>query len=283
MVRPYSCFSRCMPSNSACFCAHLASLCFWHRHRHQLLQFVLMTLPAIIILVVYNHVTYGSILRQSYGSEVNMWGTPFYIGAFGVWFAPSRGLLIFSPIFLFLLVGMRKILGCSFSGSFLLMLGIYLGFLLICQKFNFMQNLISHDKGFLSSPTFYILFILVICTGTWNIYRSVRSLRKDAEKKQTREIPHLMLFRYCAVCALLYPFLFSKWHMWYGGWSFGYRIMTEVRVFLCFVIIPIIPVIRQSKLKMTLFVSMTLISFVIQSLGAFSYNNDWNGRNGVPC
>ena len=253
----------------------------WHKHRHQLPQFILMTIPAIIILAVYNHTAYGSILQQSYGNEVKMWGTPFYIGAFGVWFSPSRGLLILSPIFLFSLWGIRKIWGRFVSGSFLLIPGLYLGFLLICQNFDFRQHLISQDKGFLTSHTAYILFILFICTGIWNIYQSVRSLWKDTEKKHPRETPHLMLFQYCAICALLYPFLFSKWHMWYGGWSFGYRIMTEVSVFLCFVMIPIIPVITRQKFKMALFVSMILISCVIQSIGAFSYNNDWNGRNGV--
>ena len=141
-----------------------------------------MTLPAIIILVVYNHVTYGSILRQSYRSEVNMWGTPFYIGAFGVWFAPSRGLLIFSPIFLFSLGSIRKIFGSFVAGSFLLILGIYLGFLLISRNFDFWQRLISQDRGFLTSYTAYILFILFICIGIWNVYQSVRSLWKDTEK-----------------------------------------------------------------------------------------------------
>ena len=80
-----------------------------------------------------------------------------------------------------------------------------------------------------------------------------------------------MLFQYSAICALLYPFLFSKWHMWYGGWSFGYRIMTEVSFFLCFVMIPIIPVIRQNKLKMAFFVLMILVSCIIQLIGAFGY------------
>ena len=253
----------------------------WHKHRYQLPQFILMTMPAIIILAVYNHATYGSILQQSYGNEVNMWGTPFYIGAFGVWFAPSRGLLIFSPIFLLSLGSIRKIFGSFVAGSFLLILGIYLGFLLICRNFDFWQHLISQDRGFLTSYTAYILFILFICTGVWNVYQSVRSLWKDTDKKQSRETPHLMLFQYSAICALLYPFLFSKWHMWYGGWSFGYRIMTEVSFFLCFVMIPIIPVIRQNKLKMAFFVLMILVSCIIQLIGAFGYNNDWNGRNNV--
>jgi hypothetical protein len=69
--------------------------------------------------------------------------------------------------------------------------------------------------------------------------------------------------------------------MWYGGWSFGYRIMTEVSFFLCFVMIPIIPVIRQNKLKMAFFVLMILVSCIIQLIGVFGYNNDWNGRNNV--
>jgi len=67
--------------------------------------------------------------------------------------------------------------------------------------------------------------------------------------------------------------------MWYGGWSFGYRIMTEVVVFLCVLLVPIIASIKKSKLWMALLVLAIVISLIVQLVGAFAYDKDWNGRN----
>ena len=249
-----------------------------HRHRSQLHKFLLMALLPAILLVLHNYFTYGSIFSQSYADEIRWWGQPFYAGAFGSWFSPSRGLLIFTPIFIFSLIGVRKLWGRSFFGGLFLISGLYLGFLLICRNFGLMQKLVGQNKGFLGTPTSYILLIFLVGIGIWDVCRARGLFIGDANKVKNQKAKSSLL-RYCAACAVFYPLLFSKWHMWYGGWSFGYRIMTEIVVFLCLMLVPIIPSIKKSKAWMSLFVLAVVISLVVQIVGAFAYDNDWNGRN----
>jgi len=251
-----------------------------HKHRRQFYEFLLMALPPAILLALHNHFTYGSIFSQSYAGEIKWWGQPFYAGAFGSWFSPSRGFLIFTPFFIFSLAGVRKVWGKVAFGGLLSVSGLYLGFLLICWNFGFMQKLVGQNKGFLGTPTSYVLLVVLICVGIWDVCRARWFAAGDATKAESEQVA-VPLFRYCAACAVFYPLLFGKWHMWYGGWSFGYRIMTEVVVFLCLMLVPMIPSIKKSRLWMSLLVFTIVISLVVQIVGAFAYDNNWNGRNNV--
>jgi len=248
-----------------------------HKHRHQFHKFLLLALPPLILLALHNHFTYGSIFTQSYADEINWWSQPFYAGAFGSWLSPSRGLLTFTPIFIFSLAGVRRVSRVIFGGLFLFG-GFYLGFLLICRNFGLLPELVGQNKGFLGTPTSYILCLILISIGIWDVFRVRWQFAGNTHESQDKQ-PSLSLLRYCATCAVFYPLLFSKWHMWYGGWSFGYRIMTEVVVFLCVLLVPIIASIKKSKLWMALLVLAIVISLIVQLVGAFAYDNDWNGRN----
>lgn len=61
--------------------------------------------PALFF-IYYNTVYYGSISNQGYASQIfDSWRTPFYLGFAGIWLSPSKGLLIYSPIFFFSILG----------------------------------------------------------------------------------------------------------------------------------------------------------------------------------
>ncbi len=61
----------------------------------------------LIALMYYNHAIFGSILASGYGDETKYgWVTPFHVGFFGLLISPSNGILIFSPVFIYSVIGM---------------------------------------------------------------------------------------------------------------------------------------------------------------------------------
>jgi Dolichyl-phosphate-mannose-protein mannosyltransferase len=87
------------------------------RRRSQLIGFILSTLPPLLLFMGYNHSYFDSPIATGFASMVikpsGLWtaalssfDTPLHEGLTGVLASPSRGLLIYSPIFLFSFVGM---------------------------------------------------------------------------------------------------------------------------------------------------------------------------------
>lgn len=76
------------------------------KHPNRFVRYCLMALPPVILQLLYNQVYLGSFLETSYGSEhFSLWTGPFPEGFLGIWFSPSKGLLPYSPIFIFSLLG----------------------------------------------------------------------------------------------------------------------------------------------------------------------------------
>ena len=85
------------------------------------------------------------------------------------------------------------------------------------------------------------------------------------------------LCRYLSIGILLDLLLTAKWHVWWGGWSFGYRMLIEL--------IPGLTVLLAYAWEQTIasrrwlqvaFWPTVLVSFYIHFLGAFYYPSDWN-------
>jgi hypothetical protein len=79
-----------------------------HRHPQKWFSFVSWALPSVLFLVVYNLWYFGSIARMPYDQGFfsgNGWATPFMEGLPGVLVSPSRGIFIYSPVFVFALWG----------------------------------------------------------------------------------------------------------------------------------------------------------------------------------
>ena len=77
-------------------------------HRDQTVRFVLFAAPPTIFMGLYNYWYFGSVLQMGYDQgffSAGGRGTPFFEGLSGILFSPSRGLFVYSPVFLFSLLG----------------------------------------------------------------------------------------------------------------------------------------------------------------------------------
>lgn len=89
-----------------------------HKHRDQLLGFILAGVPSLLLFMSYNAIHFGSPFITGFGATVvsptsafvkryiSWFQTPPLEGLAGVLTSPARGLFIYSPIFLFSLHGM---------------------------------------------------------------------------------------------------------------------------------------------------------------------------------
>ena len=77
-----------------------------HRSRDRIPLFLAGTIIPLSFLLWYNHSTFGSPFSQGYGAEAyDAWTTPLHRGLLGILFSPSKGLLIYSPVFWFPIAG----------------------------------------------------------------------------------------------------------------------------------------------------------------------------------
>lgn len=88
-----------------------------HKHRDQLVGFLLAGVPPLLLFVAYNTFYFGSPFATGIGTSVvapssvisklsSSFNTPLLAGAAGVLISPGRGLLVYSPVFVFSVVGM---------------------------------------------------------------------------------------------------------------------------------------------------------------------------------
>jgi hypothetical protein len=90
------------------------------RHRKSLVPFALGLLPFPLLIGVYNQRFFGSpfviaqelvghVMANAKTGNPNLWQTPFIEGFVGLVGSPSRGVLVFSPVLLLTLPGIRKV------------------------------------------------------------------------------------------------------------------------------------------------------------------------------
>jgi hypothetical protein len=159
-----------------------------------------MLLPALFFLW-YNSTFYGTIANQGYSNQIfTEWQGRFPEGFLGLWLSPSKGILIYSPIFIFSLVG------AYLSGK------------------NWRKNL---D---------YTAFFAIV---------------------------------------LVHALVLGKWKHWYGGWSFGYRMASDILPFLILLLVPFVKSSLFQKYK-KLFFSLFGISVLWQLMGLVFYDGIWH-------
>ena len=162
-----------------------------------ILQSALGFLIPLLFFILYNFLFYRDLSNQGYASQLgNSWLGSFPESFIGIWLSPSKGLLIYSPIFIFSLIGIWK------------------GF----------------KKNQLVQLSFWVM--------------------------------------------LLHTLVLSKWKHWYGGYGFGYRMISDV---IPFFIIPIWYLLENYYEKVKKGIYLTLvISFLIQFSGLTFFDSIWH-------
>lgn len=88
-----------------------------HKQRDQLVGFILAGVPPLLLFIVYNAFYFGSPFTTGFGgavvtpsavisTQLSLFTTPLFAGIAGVLVSPGRGLLVYSPVFVFSMVGM---------------------------------------------------------------------------------------------------------------------------------------------------------------------------------
>jgi hypothetical protein len=151
----------------------------------------------ILFFFSYNFIYYTDLSNQGYASQLgNSWLGNFPESLIGIWVSPSKGLLIYSPIFIFTLVGIWK----------------------------------GYKKDNLVAISFWII--------------------------------------------LLHTLVLSKWKHWYGGYGYGYRMISDV---IPFFIIPIWFLLENYYEKVKKGVLLTfIVSFIIQVSGLVFFDSIWH-------
>ena len=118
--------------------------------------------------------------------------------------------------------------------------------------------------GTLFSPSrglfIYTPFVLFSCWGGLLLWR---------------DRTYTPLLRYVSLGIVSQVFLYGKYNVWWGGWSYGPRFLTDICPLLCFMLVPVLPQFRRRIVHGT-FVIASLLSIAVQIIGAFCYTNAWD-------
>ncbi len=160
----------------------------------------------LLFFLWYNNKYYGSISNQGYSNQVfTEWKGRFPEGFLGLWISPSKGILIYSPIFVFSIFG------------------IYLT----------LKNVFRSDSSFYKD---FLIFGLIV---------------------------------------FLHTLILGFWKHWYGGWSFGYRMASDILPFLVFLLIPFVKSSYFSKYQKAFYL-LFLVSLSWELMGLVFYDGIWH-------
>jgi len=174
----------------------------YFNHRDTFIRYVLLAGIPLGLLCLYSQIYFGNITSFGQGYAVNYLTGNIFEGLFGILISPSRGLLVFSPIFIF---------------------------------------------------SFYYLFKTLVSTEIDSIYK------------------------YLAATVIALVLLYAKWPMWWGGHSFGYRIIIEISPMLIIFLAKSWEKFINNKYYLKIiFIWSTLFSFYVHFIGAFYFPSGFN-------
>lgn len=156
----------------------------------------------ILFFLWYNNKYYVGIQNQGYATQLlGSWISHFPVSFIGVWLSPSKGILIYSPIFIFSIIG-------------------------FC---------IAMKKGWHENIQYLVYFLIVI----------------------------------------FHTFVISLWKHWYGGYSFGYRMSSDIIPYLILLIVPFLNSTFYEKYK-KVFMGVLVFSVLVQVFGVFFFDGIWH-------
>lgn len=163
--------------------------------------------PAFLFFAWYNSKYFLGFANQGYVDQASVgWLSNLPEGFLGLWLSPSKGILVYSPVLVFSLVG-----------------------LFIALRSGFKEK--SWDLNLK-----YLLFGGII---------------------------------------LLHTLILGKWKHWYGGWSYGYRMASDVLPFFILLLIPFAESKLFNKFKKA-FLVLFGYSILVQVLGIVFFDGVWH-------
>jgi hypothetical protein len=167
----------------------------------QILIITLGLLPCLLFFIWYNAAFYQSIANQGYSSQLfRNWLGDFPLSFFGVWLSPSKGILVYSPIFIFSIFGFAK------------------------------------------------------------------SIKGGPENRK---------FRIFGLIVLIHTIVISFWKHWFGGWSFGYRMSSDIIPFMVLLLVPWFAT-EHSRASRVLFTVLFTLSVFVQLSGLVFFDGVWH-------
>jgi hypothetical protein len=128
--------------------------------------------------------------------------------------------------------------------------------------YGFLGILVSPSKGLLTySPVLLFAF--------WGIYLTWRK-------------NHDPLLKFISLGPILVLVLYGKWHFWWGGETYGPRLISDITPFLCLYLYLAWEFVEQKWVLKVLFISVTVISLLIHAIGAFTFDASWYQKGDVP-
>ena len=174
----------------------------WKTYIKSSAYLILGVLPSVLFFLFYNQVFYKGLSNQGYASQIfTSWVSPFPVSFLGVWFSPSKGILIYSPIFIFSFIGLYIVL-----------------------KKSIIKNI---D---------YLLFGIIV---------------------------------------VLHTLIISFWKHWYGGYSFGYRMSSDVIPYLMLLMVSFVNSKLFDKYK-KVFIGLFVFSVFVEVFGLVFFDGIWH-------
>ena len=85
------------------------------------------------------------------------------------------------------------------------------------------------------------------------------------------------LWRALSLGSPLVILVISQWLTWWGGHSWGPRLLADIDPILCFLLYPVTPLLDRRRLAKAVFVILSLWSIGAHGLGAWLYDRRWDG------
>lgn len=179
-------------------------------------------IPNVLFFIWYNKTYYYSIFNQGYADQADSgWLGRFPEGFLGLWVSPTKGILVYSPIFILALVAVYKIFKKAIQAN--------------------------KEKG-------------------------VKSLSLSLSSSLS-EMDNFILASFFTVIA--HTLVLGKWKHWYGGWSYGYRMASDVIPYLILMLVPIVKTEVWEKYKKVFYILFAL-SILVQIHGIIFYDGIWH-------
>ena len=90
------------------------------------------------------------------------------------------------------------------------------------------------------------------------------------------------LYETCTLFALSQVAIFASWYSWWGGWSYGPRLLTEAATALVVLCLPAREWLRAHSLRARTGLALLAYSCMVQAIGAFGYTygpDGWDGSS----